>query len=182
MKRILLAVSLLWASSAVAAPLKLFGAPLADATRSSLEPVLQKAGLTPVQTGSRWWYDIYRVHGQLPGASKLLVGYTNQNRFAVATYVFPSFMNPGLVSKVVTMVRDKYGAPSRESGMPGLGNFTAVWHEGNGMEIKVTRGWPSTTVYLNLENVRNYATMKAQMHAQKQAQEAKQVREHSNAF
>lgn len=177
------ALSLAFCSgSALAKPLELFGVPLADATRNTLEPALQKAGLSPTQTGARWWYDIYRVNGQLPGASKLLVGYTQHNRFALAQYVFPSFMNTGAVEKVIQMVTDKYGPPSRQNGMINLGSVTAVWHEGDGMEIRVTRGWPSTTTYLDLENVANRSRMLAQMHAQKQAHEQRQAQAHANAF
>jgi hypothetical protein len=171
-----------FAATAIAAPLILFGVPLQDATRPTLEPALQKAGLTPIQVGSKWWYDIYRVNGQLPGASKLLVGYTTHNHFATAQYVFPSFMNTQLVQKVINMVRVKYGPPSSMNGMAGLGNVTAVWNEGNGMEIKVTRGWPSTTVYMSMENVGNYARMQSQIQAQKTKHAASQAQAHSNAF
>ncbi len=167
---------------AMAKPLELFGAPLANATRSTLEPALQRAGLTPVQVGPKWWFDIYRVHGQLPGASKLLVGYTEHGHFAMAQYVFPSFMNTQLVEKVIHMVTDQYGAPSRSSGNPGLGGVTAVWNEGNGMEIRVTRGWPSTTTYLTLENVANRQRMRAEMHQQRAEQQKAQAKAHANAF
>lgn len=179
----LLGVGLIMCSSlAVAAPLELFGVPLANATRNTLQPALQKAGLTPVQVGSQWWYDIYRVNGQMPGAHKLLVGYTTNNKFAYAQYVFPSFMNTQLVNKVIHMVEDKYGAPTQESGSSGLGDVTATWNEGNGMRIRVIRGWPSTTTYLDLENVANKARMEAQMHAQKMQHEAHEAQAHSNAF
>jgi hypothetical protein len=77
MKKFLLAALFLCKTSvALATPLMLFGTPLLGATRSTLEPALSKVGLTPIQTGSKWWYDIYHVNGQLPGANKLLVGYT----------------------------------------------------------------------------------------------------------
>jgi hypothetical protein len=171
-----------FSGSVSAKTLALFGIPLTNANRSTLEPALQKAGLIPIQTGNRWWYDIYRVHGQMPGASKLLVGYTEHNRFAIAQYVFPSFMDTEQVKKVIQMVQDKYGQPSQESGSIGLGSVTAVWNEGNGMEIRVTRGWPSTTTYLDLENVDNRSRMLAQIQAQKAAHEKQQAQAHANAF
>lgn len=174
--------ALIISSDAFAAPLELFGTPLWNATRSTLEPALQKAGLTPRQIGSKWWFDIYGVSGQMPGANKLLVGYTEHNQFAVAQYVFPSFMNTELVEKVIQMVEDKYGAPTHQSGSVDLGTVTATWDESNGMSIRVSRGWPSTTTYLNLENRANYARMQAQMRAQKAAHQAQQAQAHGNAF
>lgn len=103
-------------TAAIAAPLDLFGVPLLGATRQTLEPALQHDGFSPIHVGSHWWFDSYHVHGQLPGARKLLVSYTANNHFAMAEYVFPSFMNTGEVAKVIHMVEDKYGAPTRQSG------------------------------------------------------------------
>jgi hypothetical protein len=100
----------------------------------------------------------------------------------MAQYIFPSFMDMGQVTKVIHMVSDKYGAPNRESGNPNLGNVTAVWNEGNGMIIRVDRGWPSTTTYLTIENVVLWQRMRAQMRAQKQQQEQAQSKAYANVF
>lgn len=171
-----------YCTSAVAAPLKLFGIPLQGATRQTLEPALLHAGLTPIHVGPHWWYDSYHVHGQLPGASKLLVGYTQNNRFAVAEYIFPSFMNTEQVSKVMHMVEDKYGAPARQSGNIALGGVSATWDERNGMIIRVSRGWPSTTTYLQIENVARHQKMQTEMHQQNQQAQTVQAKVHANAF
>ncbi len=182
-KRILLSLAMLaWAGNIMAAPLMLFGASLKNATRSSLEASLQKAGLSAIQVGAQWWFDVYQVSGQLPGADKLSVGYTANNQFAIAEYEFPSFMDMGQVEKIITMTQDKYGPPGRQSGSPNLGNVTAIWNEGNGMQIRVWRGWPQTTTYLDLVDVSNYSKMKQQMQVQKEKEEAKQAQSHSNAF
>ena len=176
--------SLLWAGVALAgrAPPALFGTPLLHVHRAPLEGALAKAGLTPMQVGKRFWFDIYQVHGQLPGASRLLVGYTQHNHFAVARHVFPSFMDPGQVRKIMAMVQDKYGPPTRRTGMVNLGAVTATWQEPYGMEIRVARGWPSTTTTLSLENVANHARMQEEIAAEKSRKIAAQTRADSGAF
>lgn len=182
---VLLALGLgAWIScgTAFAAPLKLFGVPLQGATRQMLEPALIHAGFSPIHVGDHWWYDSYHVDGQLPGARKLLVGYTASNHFAMAEYIFPSFMNTEEVSRVIHLVEDKYGDPTRQSGNISLGGVSATWDEGDGMIIRVSRGWPSTTTYLQLENVALYQKMKAEMHQQNQQQQAAQAKAHANAF
>ncbi|MCE5394674.1 MAG: hypothetical protein JJ693_08830 [Acidithiobacillus sp.] len=181
-KWIWVAILLAAPGAAQAKPVDLFGIPLATATRATLEPALVHAGLTPIQVGNQWWFDQYAVHGQLPGAKKLLVGYTEQNHFAIAEYVFPSFMDIGQVVQIIRMVEGKYGPPSQQSGNPGLGDVQATWNEGDGMIIRVSRGWPSTTTYLSLENVASDQRMKAQMQQQKRQQESQQAKAHSNAF
>ena len=184
MRKLIFVLSCWWAGAAGAAtaPLSLFGVPLEHATRAQVEGAMDKAGLTPLQVGKKFWYDIYRVHGQLPGASQLMVGYTKHNRFAVARYVFPSFMDTGQVTKIIDMVKEKYGPPSSRTGMAGLGVVTATWREPGGMEIRVVRGWPATTTTLSLLNPSMDARMKAQIAAEKAHKLDVQARADSNAF
>ena len=184
MRKLVFVLCFCWAGVAGAgpAPLSLFGVPLEHATRAQLEGAMDKAGLTPVQVGKKFWYDIYHVHGQLPGASRLMVGYTKNNRFAVARYVFPSFMDTSQVTKIIHMVKDKYGPPSSRTGMAGLGVVTATWREPGGMEIQVVRGWPETTTTLSLLNPAMDARMKAQIAAEKAHRLYVQARADSNAF
>ena len=184
MRKLVFVLSFWWvgAAGAATAPLSLFGVPLEHATRAKVEVAMDKAGLTPVQVGKKFWYDIYRVRGQLPGASQLIVGYTKNNRFAMARYVFPSFMDTGQVTKIIHMVEDKYGPPSSRTGMAGLGVVTATWREPGGMEIRVVRGWPATTTTLSLLNPAMDARMKAQIAAEKAHKLDVQARADSNAF
>lgn len=182
---IFIAITLIFtaiSSSAYARPLKLFGVNLSTAKRTTLESAIQKAGLIPIRQGYNYWCDSYKVTGQLSGASKLHVCYTKNNSFANATYLFPAFMNTKLVKHVITMISDKYGSPSSINGSYGLGDVTAFWHFGSNMEIKIFRGWPSSTVYLNLRNKANYQRFLYEYNKQKEAQTAKKAKSESNAF
>lgn len=165
MNRFIVAVSLwVWAGSALAVPLTLFGVPLQNATRASLTPALQKAGLPCTLNGPQQWFDTYRINGQVPrlqGASKFSVEYDKDNRFAFAEYKFPSFNDTGQVQNIITMVGYKYGQPSSIIGDIKHGPITARWKEGGGMEVKVWRGWPVTTTYMDLENVAIVHAMRA---------------------
>ncbi len=168
----------------VGGPLKLFGVNLKGITRDRLEPVLTKAGLTPRNghVGAKWRFDEYDVNGRLKGASELAVGYTSDNRFALAEYTFPSVMDPGQVRRIINMVKMKYGQPSSVNGPYGLGNVTAYWDVGDGMRVEVKRGWPDTTTYLDLIDVKAYAAMKQSMAKQKAKQKAGQAKEQNSAF
>ncbi|MGR2913464.1 hypothetical protein [Acidithiobacillus ferrivorans] len=98
---------------------------------------------------------------QLQGASKFLVEYDKHNRFAFAEYKFPSFNDTGQVHNIITMVEYKYGQPSSIIGDIKHGPVVARWKEDGGMEVKVWRGWPITTTYMDLENVAIVHAMRA---------------------
>ncbi|RZD19027.1 MAG: hypothetical protein EVG15_02685 [Candidatus Acididesulfobacter diazotrophicus] len=172
----------LFTSSAYAKPLVLFGTNLKSASRTSLESAIQKAGLIPIRQGFNYWCDSYKVTGQLSGASRLDVCYTKNNRFANAQYIFSAFMNTELVKHVINIVSDKYGNPSSINGNYRLGDVTAFWYFGSNMEIKIFRGWPSSTVYLNLRNKINYQRFLYEYHKQKEARTAKKAKSESSAF
>ncbi|MHB1645925.1 MAG: hypothetical protein ACYCSW_05375 [bacterium] len=173
---------LIYSSSVYAKSLKLFGISLNNASRTTLESAIQKAGLIPIRQGLNYWCDSYKVTGQLSGASRLDVCYTKNNRFANAQYIFSAFMNTELVKHVINMVSDKYGNPSSINGNYGLGDVTAFWYFGSDMEIKIFRGWPSSTVYLNLRNKINYQRFLYEYHKQKEARTAKKAKSESSAF
>ena len=162
--------------------LKLFSVSLLNPNRKTLENAIQKAGLIPIRTGLNYYCDIYKVNGQLTGASKLYVCYTQNNKFANAQYVFPAFMNTRLVKRVITMVSDKYGKPDSISGNYSLGDVTAYWYFGLNEEIKLFRGWPTTTVYLNLRNIPNYRKYLYELHKQKEDKIANKAKSQSGAF
>ena len=91
-------------------------------------------------------------------------------------------MNVKLVKHVISMVSDKYGKPSSVNGDYSLGDVTAYWHFGSNEEIKIFRGWPSTSVYLNLINISNYSRFFYELHKQKKEQTAKKAKSQGNAF
>ena len=162
--------------------LKLFGVSLQNPNRNTLESAIEKAGLVPIKQGSNYWCDSYKVTGQLSGASKLYVCYTRNSKFANAQYVFPAFINPKLVKRVITIVSDKYGNPNSVNGSYKLGDVTAYWNFGSNEEIKIFRGWPSTSVYLNLRNISNYRRFLYELHKQKENYIAKKAKSQGNAF
>jgi len=166
MRRFIVAASLwVWAGSAMAVPLTLFGVPLQNATRTTLTPVLEKAGLPSIPNGPQQWSDAYRINGQMPqlqGASMFSVEYDRHNRFALAEYKFPSFNDTRQVQNIIAMVEYKYGQPSSITGDINHGPVIARWKEDSGMEVKVWRGWPTTTTYMDLENVAIVNTMRAE--------------------
>lgn len=179
---VLLATSALFAQAAPAA-LALFGTPLKDASRSELRQALIKAGLSPRRVDSSYFCDEYGVNGKLKGASQLTVCYTeNDNHFASAEYTFPAFMDTQLVQKVIDTVKSKYGPPIAVSGDVGLGPVSAKWAMAQGMEIRVSRGWPDTTTYLDLVDKKNLDNMHKQMSAEKNAAIRQQAKKDSNAF
>ena len=170
-------------SAQAAEPLSLFGTPLKGASRDTLRQTLEKAGLTPTRVDNSYFCDQYDTNGQLKGATKLTVCYTEDNNtFASAEYTFPAFMDTTLVQRVIDTVQTKYGRPSSLQGDVNLGGVTAKWNEPQGMQVRVARGWPDTTTYLDLLDVANDRKMHAQMKADAAAQQKKQAQSQSKAF
>ncbi|OIR07905.1 hypothetical protein GALL_97680 [mine drainage metagenome] len=169
--------------AAASAPLALFGTPLKGATRSELRQTLSKAGFSAQRVDDGYFCDQYSVDGQLKGATQLTVCYTeNTNRFASAEYTFPGFMDTQLVQRVIHVVESKYGRPSSVNGDIGLGGVTARWNVAQGMALKVSRGWPDTTTYLDIIDRGMNRTMHAQMQADKAAAIRQQAAKDANAF
>jgi hypothetical protein len=162
--------------------LKLFGVSLQNPNRTVLEDAIKRAGLIPIKESLNDWCDSYKVTGQLGKASRLYVCYTQNDKFAYAQYFFPAFMNINLVKHVIAMVSDKYGKPGSVNGDYSLGDVTAYWHFGSNEEIKIFRGWPSTSVYLNLINIPNHNRFLYELHKQKEEQTAKKAKSQGNAF
>ena len=166
-------------------PLELFGVKLNGATRDQLRQAFKQHNLVPTREDNRYWFDTYAVNGVLDGASQFEAGYVSAtNRFAIAEYTFSGsgFMDTQMVKKVIEMVREKYGQPSSLNGDYNLGPVTAQWNMGQDMLITVTRGWPDTTTYLDYEDTANYRQLKAEMAAEKKAEEHQQVKNQGNAF
>ncbi len=142
-----------------------FGAPVAGATRASVNAALNRAGFHIPKKGPEEWYDTYRINGQLAnlqGASRLTVNFTRGGRFAIAQYTFPSFQNIRQVKNIITMVAYKYGRPTSMSGNLKQGAVVARWLEPGNTEVKVWRGTSSTTTYMDLENVGALKSMRAE--------------------
>jgi len=176
-------VSALPAAAAEQKALELFGVPLKGATRDQLREAFKQNGLRATREENNYWADTYNAQGVLDGASDFQAGYVAATgKFAYARYTFPGFMNTQLVGKVINMVVTKYGRPSSENGSYGLGEVTAKWNMGQGMQVEVSRGWPDTTTYLSFTDSGAYKQMLAEIDAEKKAQAAQQVKAQSKAF
>jgi hypothetical protein len=173
-----------WAAAAPQpSPLSLFGTPLKGASRASLRQALTQAGLVPTRVDDAYYCDLYSTNGVPEGSTELQVCYTeDDNTFASARYTFPAFMDTGLVKRVVETVSVKYGRPSALVGNYGLGEVSARWAQPQGMEVRVNRGWPDTTTYLQLLDRNNEGKMKAQMKAAEDARLRQRAQQDTRAF
>lgn len=162
---------------------ELFGVPIMNASRDQLRQVFEKNGIEVVREDNKYWVDTYNASRVLDGATNLEVGYVSATgKFAYAEYTFPGFMDTQLVSKIINMVSTKYGRPSSQSGSYGLGEVTAKWNMGKGMEIVVSRGWPDTTTYLTYKDITAYGQMRAEINAEEKAKSLQKAKAQSNAF
>ncbi|GAA4021642.1 hypothetical protein [Actimicrobium antarcticum] len=178
-----IALTVLPAVAADQKPLELFGVTLKGATRDQLRQAFKKNELIATREENSYWVDTYDVKGVLEGASSLNAGYVSSSgKFAFAEYTFPSFMDTQSVAKVINMVAIKYGRPSSQSGSYDLGQVTAKWNVGQGMQITVSRGWPETTTYLNFTDSSARNQMNAEIDAEKKAQVAQKAKAQSKAF
>ncbi len=159
----------------------LFGAVLATATRATLTATLLRAGLQQVTTASPW-YQTYRLTNQLPGATRLRVWYTQSGRFAMAQYQFPAFMDTQKVEQVIHLVADKYGKPDHESGDWNLGPVHAWWKRPDHFELRVFRGWPSTTTFLQIIDWTTYPQLQREQRASLQAHTQDREQQHAAAL
>jgi len=110
------------------------------------------------------------------------MGYTIFDKFAYAQYTFPSRMDNQQVLNIKNMVATKYGKPDTASGNVGLGEVAYRWTLKDGIELKVSRGWPNTTTYMRYTYPKHYDAMQAEIKRQRIAREKKAAQAQSNAF
>lgn len=166
-----------------AATLELFGVPLKDAPREKLRAALLKGGLKPKRVDTKYWSDIYVAKGVLDGADTLEVYYVGKTEtFAAAVYTFPGFMDTQFVTRVINLVKHKYGPPESLDGSASLGPVTALWPMPDGMAIAVTRRWPDTTTMLQFLDTKAFPAMQAEQAAEREHRERKRAKDQSKAF
>jgi TPR repeat protein len=161
---------------------KVFKTALKCTDRDSLMAAVKNAGAKVNKEDKNNWGDTYFTSDLLKGSSELTIEYTVDDFFAKASYTFPSRMDSGQVTKVRDFVSNKYGAPQSSSGKPSLGKVTYKWTLDDGIELKVSRGWPDTTTYLSYIYPENYQAMVAEQERQKKEKQAKQYEAQNNAF
>ena len=162
---------------------ELFGVKLKGATRNQLQQALKAGGMKPTSVGDNAWTDTYDSSGVLQGSSEFHIGYVRKTgTFAIARYTFNGFMDTGLVTKVARMVASKYGPPSVHQGNDSLGEVTYRWNLPEGMAIRVERGWPDTTTYLNFDDPAAIAAMTAEWAVARNRAEREEAKAQSKAF
>lgn len=163
--------------------LELFGVPLKGAQRDQIRQAIKKNSLQPVREDKNYWIDTYDAQGVLEGATEFVAGYVSAtDKFAYAEYKFPAFIDTQMVVKVINMVTMKYGRPSSKRGSYGLGEVSAKWNLGQGMQIEVYRGWPDTTTYLKFVDTSAHNQMRAEITAAKNTQERQKTKAQNQAF
>ena len=159
-----------------------FGVSLSNATRAQLRDALKKQNVQSIREDEKYWFDNYKAAGVLDEADQLFIGYvSNGQKFARLEYIFPSSFDTEQVQRIIKMVSVKYGAPKSINGNYGLGNVNAVWPRG-AIEIKVFRGWPSTSTTLRIQHNANDAAMRAEMVAQEEAETRATATKQGKAF
>ncbi len=160
---------------------QLFGEALNCADRTVLRLAAKQAGAKATRLDSRYWYDTYDSSELLEGTSELSIAYIKE-KFAKAVYKYNSMMDAHKVVEVRDMVVSKYGKPATSNGNPSLGPVSYTWKLKDGIQVKVSREWPDTTVYLTYTHPANFAAMEAEQARQKRAEEDEKRGKQSKAF
>ena len=153
------------------AEVTLFGQNLKTVTRPQMRTALKAESVTPTREDSNYWVDQYDAKGLLKEATGLDIGYRDSDsRLAYAKYTFESFMDTEQVVRVAKLVSSRYGRPTAQRGNAGLGEVSYVWRN-DGIEIEVSRGWPSTTTTLTYSNPPVNRGMEAEIARQRRLNE-----------
>jgi hypothetical protein len=164
-------------------PLQLFDTTLKGASRATLRGALKQGGMRAKRENDNYWTDTYDPQRVLQGATGFEAGYVDATEtFAFAEYTFNSFMDTQQVQRVADLVIQKYGEPTSVDGNVQVGGVAFRWERDDGMGIRVSRGWPSTTTYLSFIDEAAFAAMQMEQEAQAQSQQAEKAREQSQAF
>ncbi len=155
---------------ALSAQTTLFSEEVLCVSREDLLQAIDRAGGVLTQARDSGWYDRYNSVNLLSNSSELIVGYTRAGEFALAQYTFPSESDPHQVSEIKAMVQNRYGLPTSVGGSPRHGKVNYAWKTKDGIEIRVSRGWPNTTTYMVFRNPKVYSEMLAEINAYKNTQ------------
>ncbi|HEX2671081.1 MAG TPA: hypothetical protein VHM25_09435 [Polyangiaceae bacterium] len=88
-----------------------------------------------------YWYDTYDSSQVLEGSAELALGYTKAGEFARAEYSFPGED----IGDVAKMVAVKYGLWRAIHGNLSDGPASFEWALRDGIQLRLSRGWPDTT-------------------------------------
>lgn len=130
------------------AKIKLFDEFIKCTNRKRLMAAVKTYGAKVKRENDSVKLDTYYSNSVLKDSSELSLAYTNDDKFAVAEYVFPSHGDTEQIARVRDFVATKYGKPAEVSGNVSLGEASFTWLLADGIVLKVTRFWPDTTTYL----------------------------------
>lgn len=160
----------------------LFSVALKCAFRGQLRQAVKRAGGVAKREEDRFWFDVYRSDALLDGSSELQLGYTLDGRFARATYVFPSHVDRFQVKRIAELVASKYGPPRDVQGSLELGEVSYLWTQADGVRVRVHRGWPATTTYLEFEHPETVTILEAEIGANRDRERQEDMQRQSEAF
>jgi hypothetical protein len=80
------------------------------------------------------------------------------------------------------MVASKYGQPSSSTGKASLGAASFIWDLEDGIELKVSRGWPDTTTYLTFTEPKTNEKLQTRLAELEAERKQKEYSAQSNAF
>jgi TPR repeat protein len=160
----------------------LFTVQVKCAFRGQLRQAVRAVGGRSKREDNGFWYDLYDSSSLLDGSKELQLGFTQDGEFAKAIYVFPSHLDRMQVRKVADMVVSKYGPPKSVRGNLELGEMSYTWLQPDGIELRVHRGWPDTTTFLEFTHPTNTLRMTAEIEGIKTQQQQDAAQRQSNAF
>jgi len=161
---------------------KLFDVVLLCADRTELRKAIKLAGALVKSEDLNNWGDSYSTSNILNESSTLSVVYTHDDLFAQAKYIFPSRMDSQQIVRIRDLLTNKYGKHDSTHGKVNLGEVYFKWHQENGIDVEVSRGWPDTTTILTYTHLLNFKEMKDEQNKQLKEREAEKYQSQSNAF
>lgn len=160
---------------------KLFGIRLQCAKRSDMMAAIKKEGAKVIREDTGYYADTYNSSDILEGSTNLNVFYID-SKFVSAEYKFPGRNDKKLVTRVKDMVSSKYGHPDKSNGRENLGTVEHEWTTPDGITLKVYRGWPNTTTYLEYIYPKTKELMTAAKNRQKKRKEQAKYTKQAGAF
>lgn len=161
----------------------IFGVPIAKIDREMMRAMIQGEHHDVIREDLGYYCDLYDSSDIIDKTDQLSICYTEFPPVGLAKleYRFPSTVDTSTVTKVKSMVEQKYGKPTSSKGNPDLGEVTYTWKKKD-VDITVRRGWPDTTTFLTYVVPKFNSRMEKEMEDVKKARERKNMERQSSAF
>jgi TPR repeat protein len=156
---------------------KLFDIALACADRGTLRRSISASGGKAQREDARFWYDVYASAGLLVDSTKLSVGYTNADDFAIAEYDFGTFVGDDELDRTIDLLVPKYGRPQ----ITKTGNGSrARWTQRDGIVVELERS--PRNLYLRYFQPARRTVLEQEMATDKGEQRRREIAKQSRAF